>query len=85
MKKDLKTLLSKTTNLPCDKCEDFAQAIDKLYSVSSQFHHSVNEGKVNPMINVNREDAYFVYMFMLSVTQLLSRKLETLSNLSKIE
>lgn len=78
MKQGLKTLLSKTMNLPNDKCEDFTQAIDKLYSVSSQFHHSVNEGKVNPVMNVNKEDAYFVYMIMLSITQLISRKLEIL-------
>lgn len=84
MKKDLKTLLRITTNLPEDKSEKFTMALDNLYDVSSQFHHSVDEGKVNPIINVNKEDAYFIYMFMLSITQLLIKKIEYLRrNLQK--
>jgi hypothetical protein len=78
MKQGLKKLLSKTTNLPNEKCQLFTEAIDRLYDVSSQFHHLVDNGKVNPVMNVNKEDAYFVYMFMLSITQLISSKLEIL-------
>jgi hypothetical protein len=78
MKNDLKVLLGITTNLPVDKCEDFTTALDRLYSVSSQFHHPLDKGKVSPIINVNKEDAYFVYMFMLSITQLLIKKLDYL-------
>ena len=78
MKQGLKKLLSITTNLPSEKCQAFTEAIDKMYDVSSQFHHLVNDKKVSPVMNVNKEDAYFVYMFMLSITQLICRKLEIL-------
>ncbi len=78
MTKDLKTLLKITTNLPEEKCLDFTMALDKLYSVASQFHHPLNKGKVNPIMNVNKEDAYFIYMLMLSITQLLIKKVEYL-------
>ena len=77
MKKDVKTLLEKSTNLPPDKTEKFTMALDHLYDVSSQFHHSVDQtGKLTPIINVNKEDAYFIYMLMLSITQLLIKKLD---------
>jgi hypothetical protein len=82
MNKDLKTLLRITTNLPEDKCEHFTMALDYLYNVSSQFHHSVDKGKVNPIMNVNKEDAYFIYMFMLSITRLLIKKIDYLRRYS---
>ncbi|MGA9150194.1 MAG: hypothetical protein WBZ36_06435 [Candidatus Nitrosopolaris sp.] len=75
---DLKTLLGKTTNLPEDKCQDFTIMLDKLYSLSSQFHHLVRKGKVNEIMNVNKEDAEFFYVIMLSITQLLIKKIEYL-------
>ena len=78
MKNDLKVLLGITTNLPVDKCEDFTTALDRLYNFSSQFHHPLDKGKVSPIINVNKEDAYFVYMFMLSIIPLLIKKLDYL-------
>ena len=74
----IKTLLRKTTNLPEDKCQDFIIMLDKLYSLSSQFHHLVRNGEVNPIMNVNKEDADFFYMSMLSITQLLIKKIEYL-------
>lgn len=78
LKNDLKTLLRKTTNLPEDKCLDFTIMLDKLYSLSSQFHHLIRNGEVNTIMNVNKEDAEFFYMIMLSVTQLLIKKIEYL-------
>jgi hypothetical protein len=84
MKKDLKTLLGITTNLPEDKCEHFTTALDNLYNFSSQFHHSVDKGKLNPKVNVNKEDAYFIYMFMLSITQLFIKKIDYLRRQSTL-
>jgi hypothetical protein len=49
-----------------------------LFSVSSQFHHSVRKDEVTPILNINREDADFAYMFMLAITQLLIKKIEIL-------
>jgi hypothetical protein len=76
LKKDIKTLLEKSTNVPCDKINSFTTALDNLYAFSSEFHHPVDQGKVNPIPNVNQEDACFIYMLMLSVTQLLIKKLD---------
>jgi hypothetical protein len=77
MKRDVKILLEKSTNLPAGKAEKFTMALDHLYDVSSQFHHSVEQtGNLTPIINVNKEDAYFIYMLMLSITQLLIKKLD---------
>jgi hypothetical protein len=83
MKTRLQTLLQKTTNLPKEKCQQFTEALDRLYDVSSQFHHPLSKGEDDlihrPLImNVNKEDAYFFYMFMLSITQLIIKKIEFL-------
>jgi hypothetical protein len=83
MKKRLQALLQKTTNLPEEKCRQFTEALDRLYDVSSQIHHPLSKEEDNqfhrPLImNVNKEDAYFFYMFMLSITQLIIKKIEFL-------
>lgn len=85
MGKDLQTLLRKTTNLPEEPCQHFTRALTYLYNFSSHFHHFVDNGKVNRITNVNKEDANFFYMFMLSITQLLIKKIECLgrNNINK--
>jgi hypothetical protein len=78
MTKDLQTLLQKTTNLPEESCQHFTMALGYLHSFSNYFHHLVDKKKMNPIMNVNKEDADFFYMFMLSITQLIIKKIEYL-------
>ncbi|MGC1132573.1 MAG: hypothetical protein WA941_07110 [Nitrososphaeraceae archaeon] len=78
MKEDIKKLLKETMNLPEDKSLALTTALDNLYSFSSQLHHSVHKDEVNPVVNVNKEDADFAYIVMLAITQLLEKKLEIL-------
>jgi hypothetical protein len=58
--------LEKSTNVPPDKINSFTTALDNLYAFSSEFHHLVDQyGRVNPMPNVNQEDAFHLYAYAI--------------------
>ncbi|HYZ59499.1 MAG TPA: hypothetical protein VE544_07540 [Nitrososphaeraceae archaeon] len=78
MKEDVKELFSVTMDLPKDRSQALTTALDNLYSFSSQPHHAVRKGEINPIIRVNKEDADFAFMVMFAITQLLEKKLQVL-------
>lgn len=81
---DIKKLLKATNNFPDEKINEFTQGLDKIYSFSSHYHHRVRRsGDINSISNVSKEDAYFIYMLVTSITQLLSNKLELLRRNAK--
>jgi hypothetical protein len=55
---------------------DLKKSIDAFFDFISKFHHSLAKGNVdiNPTIYPQKEDAYFVYSFGVSLLHLISQK-----------
>jgi hypothetical protein len=58
--------------------QDLKNSIVSFFDLLSKIYHGLGKGKdkdnVNPKIPVNKEDAYMVYSFSLSIFQLISQK-----------
>lgn len=56
---------------------EFKKSVDGFFGLVSKFYHGLEENKtdVNPDIPVEKEDAYLVYSYSISLLHLISQKL----------